>query len=1394
MPGTSSRPNPCKAPIGIPTIEDMIEDLPDVSIERAQFMQDYLRSKGIDPYNVEEPLLVAGAGVFKRLSISRPGDPAFTFKASPSVLDRILLPGGRAKRVTARAKARMSGIPDSFPLPDDEKVAGTVIGNGVPPDLVRNVFGPMLRSATIEGTSFSLRAKEGLKKAGMTAISRKETSTTVRGIPEDLVQGRVLHQGAGVPGNPDRASLESMAKEVVHYDPTHSPETEDLLEQGDFDAVVSPFVVNVVPPRWRKFVYLAAGKSLKPGGHAIFSARGDVAKAAEKSGGTWTPEGDGWMTSTGTFQRNYTREELRKEALKYFEEVEILKTKDGNHFPIGAPVVIARNPRVSYSLRPARSPRPRLQLQPRAEGEEIETKEQERKISERVLTGDHDGSTYAGETRNRIRNTLYETLPNKATVNSVLDIIEKEGVTKANSLYYTSTGMHPAIRHALGMALSQIYDAAGNYEAAADILDDLAERATQAGQAVQIFSIFGAVLDTPGKAVAYYRRQIDKVTQNVMLRPEVQVTREEAESVFDRANELFNVWIRQIIGAPKKSAGHANIADLPDISFSLRPELVPVVPPAAEILKEYGPEELDRILEEKYGPKIRKHLADIKIEAVKLLQGSKGIKTPKPAKKPSQGRDTGFGRANPEARAAVNMDGFSDFLKSQVKARIRARNIETPRQARNAVDKLVELYDEGNLNEGDIDRVFAEVYKVPEITEQDTAVLADFAKRIARTPPNSVTRRTATVAMMDWIHDKLGEVDVVDILWSIWYANILSGYNTHIRNVGDTGLQVLADLTLDALQLNPFQTIENLRILLVDTTKAADLAWDEAFRHVKSGEEILGRETVSKFGARSVLERITFKLGALNPYNYLKFVGRLLVAEDSFWFHTAQEVKARMVASQRARAVGKTTEEREKIVQALLASAEEQIADFQARAENEWDKMQPGDTTDSRGQWIERRVLELQQMSRDGELIEQASDFAARATYNYKPEGILGVVGEYLGMALHGPSNSQSIKKALEHSNPAYRLGVKAALGWPRLLMPFVRIVINVTNKGLDYTPVGIARSMVSWSMRASKGGNDVIETVSKGADLRARELKKGIFGTAVVVAAMLRDPEDDDVFKIHGSGPLDFNKARQLRGTGWMPYSIQIGSAYVSYRNTPLVAVLGWIGSIHDKRRYAPEDLEDEEFITRMAYSFTALGQLTLDASFLVNMADMFMVLQRGDEESATRGLTRMFTRMADPSTMVPASNLLRQLNEDLDPELRDRNGIAASMLSRVPVGSFYNKPALDLLGEPIDNRPLDWIWGVEKDPDSDSSVRIWRMIADKQAFITNTWQYRKPMGDEMFYEFTKVRGALIREALLERGGRLLSRMEGMAPEDAQDEMQKISRKATATAREMVNFNPDKK
>ena len=148
-------------------VEDLIEDLPDMSLaslRRAKYIYRSfeMHEGGINPEDVPEPILVAGSTYHYRVKTARPNEPLFTLLADSNDVLRILLPGGRVKRVTSRLKARLTGLPDSYPLPSDSIATGadvkltpkekslddrakTIVGNGVPPALAGAVFGPLIQ-------------------------------------------------------------------------------------------------------------------------------------------------------------------------------------------------------------------------------------------------------------------------------------------------------------------------------------------------------------------------------------------------------------------------------------------------------------------------------------------------------------------------------------------------------------------------------------------------------------------------------------------------------------------------------------------------------------------------------------------------------------------------------------------------------------------------------------------------------------------------------------------------------------------------------------------------------------------------------------------------------------------------------------------------------------------------------------------------------------------------------------------------------------------------------------------------------------------------------------------------------------------------------------------------
>lgn len=126
------------------SVKDIVNDLPNHDIFKFKYpakLMQTLERKGIDLFNVREPLLISG---MSEESMRWSNEPAFTFLASPRNLNIIALPGGIVKKVTARAMARMTGVPDSFPLPENEVLAKTIIGNGIPPALTRSVIGDLI--------------------------------------------------------------------------------------------------------------------------------------------------------------------------------------------------------------------------------------------------------------------------------------------------------------------------------------------------------------------------------------------------------------------------------------------------------------------------------------------------------------------------------------------------------------------------------------------------------------------------------------------------------------------------------------------------------------------------------------------------------------------------------------------------------------------------------------------------------------------------------------------------------------------------------------------------------------------------------------------------------------------------------------------------------------------------------------------------------------------------------------------------------------------------------------------------------------------------------------------------------------------------------------------------
>jgi hypothetical protein len=391
---------------------------------------------------------------------------------------------------------------------------------------------------------------------------------------------------------------------------------------------------------------------------------------------------------------------------------------------------------------------------------------------------------------------------------------------------------------------------------------------------------------------------------------------------------------------------------------------------------------------------------------------------------------------------------------------------------------------------------------------------------------------------------------------------------------------------------------------------------------------------------------------------------------------------------------------------------------------------------------------------------------------------MLGVIAEGIGSMLRDTSGRIPGEAKKESTARAI------ALALPRLVMPFTRVVANVTNRQLDFI-IGAPRAYFKKTFVLEAGR---VKGFEKSADQRAIELKKGIAGNVGLGALLyLLWPEDDDeqkteLTRLHAGGPSNPEARRALEKTGWKPWSLQVGGKYYPFRYLPIGVGLASVAEMHDHARYKERD--DESAIKRIAYAANAVGAATLDASFLSGLSDFMGAVGQRDADARATALNRFLQRTFNVGTLLPFSNLVNNLTTDLDNFDRDRNGAMAFLASQVPVSQLRGKPAIDIFGDEVQNRAFEAFVGRAKADGPEE--RLYRLMVEKNAFPSGLRQYQGKMEPEQFYEFQRIRGQVLKQLMLRGEANLRS---AKTEDDAKDLVYKWSRIATIKAKTEIGY-----
>lgn len=657
------------------------------------------------------------------------------------------------------------------------------------------------------------------------------------------------------------------------------------------------------------------------------------------------------------------------------------------------------------------------------------------------------------------------------------------------------------------------------------------------------------------------------------------------------------------------------------------------------------------------------------------------------------------------------------------------------KRVRSGFDRVVAGAKDGPLDHTKFYAAVSKELGLTEISKATQIKIREMAEEIAGTH-EGFQRDEKTGDLLSYIADMKG-ADPADIPTAMWYSQILSGYTTQMVNTIDTTINVLSESAAMAAS-HPTAIPDILAGLYRGTIKGGI----EAASVLKTGR---GKE--NKLQVPPVLERTRFGQAGGVPvseatalgrvmkaalekkpaaiFNLWKYPLRAMVASDTVLYNSFKEARSRVLARVLAKKEGLSGDALFRRVEDVLNRSPEARAAAEVKAKSE------GLT----GNRLQRRIQEIEQQGRPEELVTSADEAAEIATYNHEPSGVLGVIAHHIGE-------------------------ITSAVPLGRAVVPFTRIVANVTNRGLNYTPWGYKRLFFG-----QHGGNRFASEPPVGEAYRT-QLVKATAGTLGMAAVAALDAAD--AIQITSNGPDDNDERKQLQASGWKPYSVKIGDTWFSYQYTPLNLGFAMVGHYRDALRY--NKLSEKDAQTRLAYGMLRTGTTIFDMSFLSGLSD-FMESLSGTA-SSTKSAGRLIARTAT-SVLIP--NLVKQVDRLFDPTAYEANSVTESLIRETPVTRSQTlKPMLNVLGEPVKLSNNKFFSTAKDDP-------VWKLIVDKQAFVSVPSKTSKigdrPITADEYYSLIQKSGPQIRRYIQSN----LRRFQSMKAEQVNDAIQAEATKIRA-------------
>jgi hypothetical protein len=693
--------------------------------------------------------------------------------------------------------------------------------------------------------------------------------------------------------------------------------------------------------------------------------------------------------------------------------------------------------------------------------------------------------------------------------------------------------------------------------------------------------------------------------------------------------------------------------------------------------------------------------------------------------------------------------------------------------------KILELAALGAINDDVVLSTIESLGKFPSFDVNTAETLRKMMVDASRTPYGFQRDRKFNEALK--ILHNATKSDALPQVSAYWYMSMLSGPATFWMNFISTAIKAVADIATYSVaaataRRNPALAIKymtlgyktflaSLNTIALAEAKGILLHGDINPRTNGKYVDEASINALESMGTDTLMKKILSKG---------KYIFRIMSASDALFGRSAMEgfaaIQAQIQAIENVEA--KITdlsveEETARLLNQTDAFVEQ--ATKQAIGEN----LKVG-TPDFTKRVYELRDLAIQADPERASIMRRAEDLSLYSTYNNKPYGLLGHIAEGIG--------------ALSREHPIL----------VPLFVPFTKIVSNVTNESINYTPIGAYRAFKAWKEAGTTKTSGLAKTVEQMEQIKKIEqgslyAVQAVLGTSAMailagLSAMLKDDDDDgqdDGFTITGGGPSDPAARKQAREAGYVPYSFSFGgnSVKLSYLSTPLAIPLSIVGTWFDQSNY-PRG-RDKDSVEKLTSAALAVAQVPFNQSFLQGLSNLFKMLDGTSEGQDVSALQNFFSGAV--GNVVP--NVIKQADQIFEPIPQQQTSFVGKWLfNKVPIlKSMTGKPQLNVLGEVV-NAPAgaERMLFLQRFINTSEADPLFKLLMSKNAFIPDAKRGQEirnqPLTDEQFYRFRELRGKVIAQTV--RRPSFFAMAKRMSNEQLDAYLSKLGQQATEAAK----------